>query len=83
MIDQIPFTAEHFRGLIAAQDYFVTALITVLPRAQRQALAHELTTLANRTGDEKHLLTLDLLQQWAQRAKRHGEKLRAADEVDS
>lgn len=75
-IDPIPFTAEHFKGLIAAQDHFVTALIAVLPRAQRQALAQELTALANRTGDDKHLLTLDLLQAWAHRARRHGERAR-------
>jgi hypothetical protein len=69
MIDSTVLSTDHFNALVEAQNCFVTALIAVLPRAQRQALAHELTTAANRAGHFGHPLAPELLQAWAQRAK--------------
>ena len=69
MIDPTVFTADHFNALVEAQTCFVNAIVAVLPRAQRQALAHELTAASNRADHFKHPLAPELLQAWAQRAK--------------
>lgn len=76
LIDPTPFTAETFNALIEAQHCFVASLIAVLPRAQRQVLAQELTAQANRVGQYSHPLAPQLLKEWAQRARQNGEQLR-------
>ena len=69
LTDPVPLTAETFNALIAAHDCFVAAVTAVLPRAQRQALAQELTARSNQPGRFTHGFAPALLQQWAQQAK--------------
>lgn len=72
-LTSVPFDAETFNALIEAQDSFVLALMSVMPRAQRQALSKALTTQASGAVDP---MAFTLLRRWALVATQPGEPLR-------